>query len=63
MGLKKCPNCGSDRIGRGKLSGYAALQPVGKALSFGSAIIADVCSDCGFIFNMYAEKPEKFIPR
>ena len=63
MGLKKCPNCGSDRIGREKLSGYATLQPVGKALSFGSAIIADVCSDCGFIFNMYAEKPEKFIPR
>ncbi|HHU48268.1 MAG TPA: transcription initiation factor TFIIIB [Clostridiales bacterium] len=59
----KCSKCGSGRIGKGKLSGYATLQPIGKVLSFGSAIIADVCSECGFIFNMYAEKPEKFIQR
>ncbi|HHT66076.1 MAG TPA: transcription initiation factor TFIIIB [Clostridiales bacterium] len=59
----KCPKCGSTRIGKGKLSGYAALQPEGKAFSFGSAILTDVCSECGFLFNMYADRPEKFIPR
>ena len=61
MVLKRCPKCGSDRIGKGKLSGYATLQPVFKAFSLGSAVIVDVCTECGYISNMYAEKPEKFI--
>ena len=59
----RCPKCGSTRVGKGKLSGYATLQPKGKVFSLGSAIITNVCSECGFIFDLYAEKPEKFIPR
>ena len=47
-------------IGKGKLSGYANLQPVGKFLSMGSGIIAYVCVDCGYIIKMQAEKPHVF---
>lgn len=56
----KCPDCGNYEIGKGKLSGYAVLQPKGKFLSMGSAIIADVCTNCGLIIKMTVEKPEKF---
>ncbi len=56
----KCPECGSEKIGKGKLSGYANLQPVGKFLSMGSGIIAYVCVDCGYIIKMQAEKPHVF---
>lgn len=56
----RCPNCGNDKIGKGKLSGYATLTPVGKILSMGSAIIADVCTECGTIIRMKVEKPWKF---
>ena len=59
----KCPECGNTEIGKGKLSGYAVLTPVGKLMSMGSAIIADVCTDCGTIIRMKVEKPEKFIIR
>ncbi|MDP4093626.1 MAG: transcription initiation factor TFIIIB [Bacillota bacterium] len=55
----KCPKCGSSEIGQGKLSGYAALSVVGKMFS-GSAVIADVCSDCGYIIQMKVKDPEKF---
>ncbi|MFA6809091.1 MAG: transcription initiation factor TFIIIB [Eubacteriales bacterium] len=56
----KCPNCGSTEIGKGKLSGYAVLTPVGKIFATGSAIIADVCTNCGTIIKMKVEHPEKF---
>lgn len=54
MEEKKCPECGSRDIEKGKLSGYAAMRPEHKKLSFGSAMIADVCTDCGEILNMKA---------
>ena len=60
MEEKKCPECGSRDIEKGKLSGYAAMRPEHKKLSFGSAMIADACTDCGEILNMKAEKPEQF---
>jgi predicted RNA-binding Zn-ribbon protein involved in translation (DUF1610 family) len=56
----KCPECGCEKIGRGKLSGYAALHPVEKFLSMGSGIIAYVCVNCGYILKMQVEKPHIF---
>jgi len=56
----RCPDCGNNKMGQGKISGYATLTPVGKFFSLGSAIIADVCTNCGTIVRMKAEKPEKF---
>jgi predicted RNA-binding Zn-ribbon protein involved in translation (DUF1610 family) len=60
MAETRCPNCGNNKIGKGKLEGYAALIPVGKLFTTGSTIIADVCTECGTIIRMKAEKPEKF---
>lgn len=62
-GNTKCPDCGNTEIGKGKLSGYAALSPIGNKFSTGSAIIADVCINCGKIIKMKVEHPEKFIVR
>jgi predicted RNA-binding Zn-ribbon protein involved in translation (DUF1610 family) len=59
----KCPDCGNTEIGKGKLSGYAVLRPMGKFFSTGSAIIADVCTNCGAIIKMTVEQPEKFKAR
>jgi len=56
----KCPNCGSLGTGKGYWSGYAALMPFGKPLSMGSKVIVRVCRECGHIFDLHAEKPEKF---
>lgn len=60
MNKVKCPECGSSEIEKGKLSGYAAMRPEHKLMSFGSAVIADVCTDCGEIISMKVEKPEQF---
>jgi len=57
---KKCPECGCEEIGKGKLSDYANLAPMGKFFSMGSAILAEVCTNCGLIIRLRAEKPDKF---
>ncbi|NLB51717.1 MAG: transcription initiation factor TFIIIB [Syntrophomonadaceae bacterium] len=56
----RCTVCGSNKIGKGKLEGYAALIPMGKIFTTGSAVIVDVCTECGTIIRMKVEKPEKF---
>ncbi len=56
----RCPECGSRKIGKGKLDGYAVLRPADKLFSTGSAIIAEVCSNCGLIIQWRVKKPEKF---
>lgn len=56
----QCPICGSMEIGQGKLSGYANIMPVNKIMSTGSQIIADICTDCGYILSMKVKNPEKF---
>lgn len=55
-----CPKCSSTSIGKGKLSGYASMAPLGKLFSLGSAIIADICTNCGHILSMKVSNPEKF---
>lgn len=56
-----CPKCGCREIGQGKQVAGAKMQPIDKlAMSFGSNIIADICTDCGYIIEMRVEKPHKF---
>lgn len=57
---KECPMCGSKDIGKGKLSGYANMMPIGKIFTTGSEVVADICTNCGHILAMKVEKPEKF---
>jgi len=59
-GDKECPKCGGKNLGKGKQSGYASLNHPRKLLSFGSAIIHILCTDCGYIIESYAEKPQRF---
>jgi len=55
----KCPQCGCSEIGKGKMSGYASLTPQGKVFA-SSAIVAEVCTDCGLILLLRVEKPHIF---
>ncbi len=57
--IDKCPQCGCSEIGKGKMSGYASLTPKGKVFA-SSAIVAEVCTDCGFILRLKVEKPHIF---
>jgi predicted RNA-binding Zn-ribbon protein involved in translation (DUF1610 family) len=54
-----CPECGSSEIGKGKQAGHAVLRPVGKIFS-ASEVIADVCTDCGYILKLKVAKPHNF---
>lgn len=58
--VQNCPECGCTTIGTGKLTGYASLMPAGKIFSAGSAILVEVCTECGLIVRLRAEKPDKF---
>lgn len=60
MQEKECPKCGCKEMGKGKLSGYAMMSPVGKIFSMGSEIIAEICTECGHILEMKVKHPEKF---
>ena len=57
--VSKCPKCNCTEIGQGKLTGHAAMMVVGKIFA-GSAIIADVCTGCGYVIQFKVEKPYKF---
>ncbi|MCS4468922.1 transcription initiation factor TFIIIB [Clostridium botulinum] len=46
---KKCPICGCEEIGEGKLESYMAPTD-GSWLS--SKVIADICTKCGYILAM-----------
>lgn len=58
---KECPICGCTEIGEGILSGYATMRPANKYLSFGSNVLADVCTKCGHILSFRVADPEKFM--
>lgn len=60
MKIEKCPECGSRRLGEGKLSGYAALSNGGWR---SSPVKAVVCSNCGLILEMRVTKPQVFTPK
>lgn len=56
---KECPKCGCTEIAGGEFTGYAALKPTNSIIA-SSAVIAEVCTNCGYILNMRVLKPEKF---
>lgn len=56
---KECPEGGCTEIGEGILN--TALRPI-NAIITSSQVIAEVCSNCGYILNMKVSKPEKFKP-
>ncbi len=56
-----CPKCGSREIGQGKQIAGGRMFPIDNlTMSFGSNIIADICTECGYIIEMRVEKPNKF---
>lgn len=57
--VTECPKCGGEEFGRGKQSGYSAMQPVSK-MGFGSTIEYIICVRCGFIIEGYVKKPGRF---
>lgn len=59
---KKCPECGCKKIAHAKLDINARLYPVDAWFKImnGSEVIAELCTNCGYILNMRALNPEKF---
>ena len=57
---KSCKSCGNETFYEGKLSNYAALQPLDKVFSTGSLVKVTFCSHCGEVNSMKVEHPEKF---
>lgn len=56
-----CPKCGCKEIGQGKQIAGGKMLPIDKVtMSFGSSVIADICTECGYIIEMRVEKPNKF---
>lgn len=61
MEEKKCPKCGSDKIGQGKQLGQGRMTPIDKLTLLNSSnVIAEICTDCGYIIEMRVEKPDLF---
>jgi len=56
----KCPKCGCTEIGQGDTYGEGSMFPIKNRFKFGSSVIADICTECGYIIEMRVEKPEKF---
>lgn len=55
---KKCPICGCEEIGEGIQCAQGSMFPV-KGI-FGSQVIAQICTKCGYILSMRVKNPEKF---
>jgi len=57
----KCPKCGSSEISQGKQFAQGKMFPIDNITMIGgSNVIADICTNCGYIFETRVEKPEKF---
>ena len=66
MKVEKCAEYGSRNLGRGELSGYAAMtvcKENGKMTMRGSAMTAVVCADCGLVLELRVKQPHKFLPK
>lgn len=59
-GNNNCPECGSTKRGEAIWKGYAKLLPVDKTMSMGSNARVTLCTDCGNVLSIKAEKPKKF---
>nr|WP_300004042.1 hypothetical protein [Tissierella sp.] len=56
-----CPRCGSKEIGQGKQTYQGKMHPIDSiTVLAGSNIVADICTDCGYIIEMRVVNPELF---
>ena len=58
---KVCPQCNSEQIEEGVIRAANAVVhmfPANKIKSKTSPISSMYCSNCGFILNMYVDKPQ-----
>lgn len=61
---KECPKCGCREIGKGNQIAGGKMFPIDNpTMSFGSDVIADICTECGYIIDTWVKKPEKFKPK
>lgn len=65
--MKRCPDCGSANTLEILLAGqhYVYAVPLvqrNKLLPKSSSVKACACTDCGVIFGLKLESPEKFAP-
>jgi len=56
----KCPICGCENIGQGKLSGYTNMNIINNHFSIGSEVVAEICTKCGQILSLRINNPDKF---
>lgn len=56
-----CQKCACREVGQGKQIAGGKMLPIDNLImSFGSNIIADICTECGYIIEMRVEKPYEF---
>ncbi len=55
----ECPKCGCNLIGRGYHLKNGAMIPYG-ALFKSSAVMYEICTNCGYIIAGYVDQPELF---
>ena len=61
MDKKVCPKCGSTEIGQGKQYGQGRMCPINSIFMVnGSEIMADICTNCGYILETRVINPDKF---
>ena len=58
MDIKECPMCGCKEIGQGTMSPVAQMMPLHGLWS--SDIMADICTNCGYIISMKVKEPKNF---
>lgn len=60
MEIKKCTECGCEKIKKGKVHGIAAVMSLNsRSGSFGSALIVSFCSRCGEVLDIKVANPDK----
>lgn len=55
----KCPKCNSSEIKRAA-SKTLLLEPMDKMFALGSKLYANVCTECGAVFDFTVDFPEEF---
>lgn len=58
--VDKCPYCGSNEIEQGMQRYQGKMYPTDKLFKIGSNVIADICTECGYIIAMRVENPNRF---
>ena len=60
--IQKCPYCEGKEFVEAVQSGYSALAPVDKILTFKSqALYHIICFNCGAVIKSYVKNPKKLV--